>query len=57
MERKRKLEGFDDVPAKRLSGGAADGSSVNPYTGRPYSQKYYDILEKRTGALDRSCFH
>lgn len=24
-------------------------ATVNPYTGRPYTQKYYDILEKREG--------
>lgn len=29
--------------------------AVNPYTGRPYSQKYYDILAKREGAWLRGC--
>lgn len=26
---------------------AADDSGLNPYTGQPYSQRYYDILSKR----------
>jgi hypothetical protein len=24
-------------------------ASINPYTGKNYSKRYYDILEKRTG--------
>jgi len=36
---KRKL----DVPD------AGRPSGMNPYTGRPYSQRYYDILSKRVG--------
>uniref|UniRef100_A0A061RWP1 RNA helicase n=1 Tax=Tetraselmis sp. GSL018 TaxID=582737 RepID=A0A061RWP1_9CHLO len=46
-ERKRKLD---------ISSGFSDGSNslaaqpgVNPFTLRPYSQRYYDILEKRKG--------
>ena len=40
---KRKLDvGAADSAAKR-------GGGVNPYTGAPYSQRYYDILSKRTG--------
>ena len=45
-DRKRKLDVFSgDAPAS--TNGVA---TVNPYTGRPYSQKYYDILQKRKGA-------
>ena len=40
---KRKLDvGAPDSGAKR-------GGGVNPFTGAPYSQRYYDILSKRTG--------
>lgn len=50
-DRKRKLELSDGPAAKR-----ADGSSVtmpavpqaNPYTGKPYSRHYYDLLSKRS---------
>ncbi|KAK9814960.1 hypothetical protein WJX73_003260 [Symbiochloris irregularis] len=44
MDRKRKLDdtGFSN-------GAPAQAASVNPFTGRPYSTKYYDILEKRKG--------
>lgn len=45
MERKRKLEMFTDAPAVN----ASSATAVNPYTGRPYSQRYYDILDKRQG--------
>lgn len=49
-ERKRKLSLFDVVDEAngsdktKLNGG---GPAANPYTGRPYSAKYYEILEKR----------
>eukprot|EP00878_Enallax_costatus_P039020 GHUV01044530.1.p1 GENE.GHUV01044530.1~~GHUV01044530.1.p1 ORF type:complete len:233 (+),score=65.58 GHUV01044530.1:109-807(+) len=54
MERKRKLE-VDDGPSKKLET-AVDGYNdpnggviLNPYTGKPYSKRYYDILQKRRG--------
>ena len=32
--------------------------SLNPYTGRPYTQKYYDILSKRLGEfIIVGCIH
>ncbi|KAI5078645.1 hypothetical protein GOP47_0006316 [Adiantum capillus-veneris] len=55
-ERKRKLSLFDVVDESAIPGkvkingtaGAAAGNSlVNPYSGRPYSQRYHDILQKR----------
>jgi len=51
-ERKRKLSLFTDGPsesAPRTAGASAGAITTNPYTGRGYSQKYYDILEKRRG--------
>ncbi len=50
MERKRKL----DVLA--VGNGAValpSQPSINPYTGRPYSSRYYDILAKRKGGWQR----
>ena len=41
MERKRKL----DVG----STGGSGQPSINPHTGRPYSQRYFEILSKRVG--------
>lgn len=60
MDRKRKLDVFEQDASKRLQGanGAAHGgigmtvpgqAALNPYTGRPYSGRYYDILSKRKG--------
>ncbi len=46
MDRKRRLDlgdGEAAVAAERQNPG------INPYTGRQYSQKYYDILTKRLG--------
>ena len=49
-ERKRKLSLFDvvDENANGAEKTKVNGGSVlNPYTGRPYSAKYFEILEKR----------
>lgn len=54
--RKRKLElGEDDSTARDGAPpfGATAGGGINPYTGRPYSQRYYEILAKRQGGLPR----
>lgn len=57
MERKRKLEVYE-APAMPAGVPPADGvgpsgapeePSVNPYNGRPYSQRYYQILAGRKG--------
>lgn len=51
-ERKRKLElgGEDGPDAQRLkSNGQASTSGINPYTGRAYTKRYYDILQTRQG--------
>ncbi len=67
MERKRKLEVYEapPVPAapaqpngqgigwqQTAAPPAADGS-VNPYTGRPYSTRYHQILATRQGERGR----
>lgn len=49
MERKRKLDVYEG-----FSNGAAKQPTVNPYTGRVYSAKYYEILEKRQGVITLS---
>lgn len=51
-ERKRKVSLFDvvdDTPAKMVkpNGGAIVNNLVNKWNGKPYSQRYHDILEKR----------
>lgn len=54
-ERKRKVSLFDvvdDTATKKanltLNGGnSMMASSINKWTGKPYSQRFYDILEKR----------
>ncbi len=50
MERKRKLEVFEPQGA---AVGLPAQPSINPYTGRPYSNRYYDILAKRKGGWRR----
>lgn len=61
-ERKRKLDLDDAADAKRekatVSGGPDmddPSGGVNPYTGKAYSQKYYEILSKRRGEADARC--
>lgn len=52
-ERKRKVSLFDvvdDMPAKKVNVGSLNGSmtpSINKWNGKPYSQRFYEILEKR----------
>lgn len=53
-ERKRKVSLFDvvdDSAAKKLNGGLNGGNSmtasINKWNAKPYSQRFYDILEKR----------
>lgn len=56
-DRKRKLDVFSDAPP--ANGAAAGGvPTVNPFTGRAYSTRYYDILGKRRGeaACDAGVF-
>ena len=46
-DRKRKLDVYvDEEPA----------TTTNPYTGRPYSRKYYEILQKRKGGPSSCSF-
>lgn len=60
MERKHKLDVYEQDASKRFKGlnGASHGgvgstipgqAALNPYTGRPYSGRYYEILAKRKG--------
>lgn len=57
MDRKRKLDVFQDDPSKRPATNGHGGigttipgqAALNPYTGRPYSGRYYEILSKREG--------
>jgi hypothetical protein len=61
MERKRKLDldtpgtaanGRPSSAGRDGGGGCADGEAgVCPYTGVPYSSKYYGILKTRQGEL------
>ncbi|XP_058761172.1 probable pre-mRNA-splicing factor ATP-dependent RNA helicase DEAH2 isoform X1 [Vicia villosa] len=51
-ERKRKVSLFDvvdDAAAKmvKTNGGLIGNSLINHWNGKPYSQRYYEILEKR----------
>ncbi|GFR40936.1 hypothetical protein Agub_g1596 [Astrephomene gubernaculifera] len=50
-DRKRKLDYSEDSgrPGPGPMGDGAAGGGVNYFTGRPYSQRYYDILSKRHG--------
>lgn len=55
-ERKRKLDLGDADPSLKQGrgapgAGAEEDSGFNPYTGRPYSPRYYEILAKRKGEL------
>jgi len=55
-ERKRKLDVFTDAPPA-ANGAAGALPTVNPFTGRAYSTRYYDILAKRRGeAAQTVCF-
>ena len=47
MERKRKLDLNDDVQAAAAKLKEQLLSRTNPYTGRPLSQKYWEIFETR----------
>ncbi|KAL6783682.1 hypothetical protein ACKKBF_B05425 [Auxenochlorella protothecoides x Auxenochlorella symbiontica] len=47
-ERKRKLELYD-TPAAPNGTPAVQSGGVNPFTGRPYSQRYHEILAGRQG--------
>ncbi len=44
-DRKRKLDVFSGDASGTQNGSAL----VSPLTGRPYSQRYHDILSKRKG--------
>ncbi|KAK3242293.1 hypothetical protein CYMTET_48013 [Cymbomonas tetramitiformis] len=46
-ERKRKLSLFDEGPPPAPVVASTAQATINPYTGRPFSQRYFDILEKR----------
>lgn len=48
--RKQRIDLSDLKPAGAGNGGGVTGpGSVNPYTNRQYSSRYYDILSKRRG--------
>ena len=46
-ERKRKLSLFDVVDESSIPGKAKPNGTLNSFTGRPYSQRYHEILQKR----------
>lgn len=50
-ERKRKLSLFDQPAPETAPSSVLPpiGTLLNRYNGRPYSQRYFDILEKRKG--------
>jgi pre-mRNA-splicing factor ATP-dependent RNA helicase DHX15/PRP43 len=52
MERKRKVSLFDvkddiSISSKLARSNGSSMPGVNSWTGRPYSSRYYEILEKR----------
>ncbi len=47
MERKRKLDISNEKPFNENMNGSE--SQMNPFTGKAYSQRYYDILAGREG--------
>jgi hypothetical protein len=49
-DRKRKL----DVFTGGVEGQQNGTNLINPFTGRPYSQQYFNILEKRKGKVSLS---
>lgn len=53
MERKRKLDVYQtaskDRPDGSSIGAEQNGGTLNPYTGRPYSERYFEILRGRQG--------
>ena len=55
-ERKRKLDVFDDKPTGFSSQPPPLRAGVNPFTGRPYSARYFDILAKRKGRFLRQTY-
>ena len=50
-ERKRKLEVYESHPSNGVASAVPSfgNGTVNLYTGKPYTQRYYDILAKRKG--------
>lgn len=48
MDRKRKLE-LPEEPSSSKKMADEAGPSTSPFTGRPYSQRYYQILGTRKG--------
>ena len=48
-ERKRKLDVYDNGTTGFSSQPPPLRAGVNPFTGRPYSARYFDILSKRKG--------
>jgi len=48
MDRKRRLDmGEVDSTKRERVADTANTPGMNPYTGNPYTQRYYEILEKR----------
>jgi hypothetical protein len=50
MDRKRKLEVETEQPPAAPPAVSDGTGGINPYTGKPYGSRYYDILDKRQGA-------